>query len=442
MTDLPGTRLSLALGLDRALAWCEGKSVRYAVATLSAQGTVREQQAAPLNLALAIDASGSMAGAKMAAARRTAAAVVEALTPQDRLSIVAFETATSVLLDAFAMTPDGKRAARQAIEQLTDLGGTNLWEGWMTAAERVALAMQREPRASHRVLLLSDGHANEGVTDATELAQAAGGLLERGILTSAVGIGDGYDELLLGRMTEAGGGRLHDAEHAEEVNEVVLGELLEHRRSLTERTTLTLAVPANIRAEVVGGWAHQVRPGAITVTVGSVLADQPKIVVFRLHCPAGAPGTEVIIGAAAQGQLPDGSGVVETAPVDASLTLAIGAKNNAQRRDISLSLAVMKAWRADVLRMAVTLNRRGDRRATKAYLEREVSLLERYAKGLPDTDALLAELALLLRRAEQRFDERLSKEIYAASASMAFSLSDHRSAPRASLSERLRKEER
>ena len=57
-------------------------------------------------------------------------------------------------------------------------------------------------RASHRVLLLSDGQANEGISEARELAHHTRGLLERGIITSAVGIGDGYDELVLGGMAE------------------------------------------------------------------------------------------------------------------------------------------------------------------------------------------------------------------------------------------------
>jgi len=72
--------------------------------------------------------------------------------------------------------------------------------GWLLAAEHVATAMATDSRASHRVLLLSDGQANQGIMDGAELARHTRGLLERGILTSAVGIGDGYDELLLGRM--------------------------------------------------------------------------------------------------------------------------------------------------------------------------------------------------------------------------------------------------
>jgi Ca-activated chloride channel family protein len=166
-------------------------------------------------------------------------------------------------------------------------GSTNLFEGWLQAVERVAIAQAENPQAPHRVVLLSDGQADLGVT---ELARHTGELLARGIITSTAGIGDGYDEELLGVMAEAGGGRLHDAEHAPEIGEVVLGELRESRAALLERATLRVSIPANLRAEVVGAWAHTALPGAMEVLVGTLLPEQTKRVVRRLHCPSGAAG--------------------------------------------------------------------------------------------------------------------------------------------------------
>lgn len=433
------TALSLTLGLDRQLAWARGSSVRYAVAELAATGTPAARTESPaLNLALVIDVSGSMAGDKIAAARETATSVARALTAKDRLTLVAFDNVAELLLDARAMDEPGRAAALAAIRRLEPRGTTNLWEGWLLGSERVAVAMDADPRASHRVLLLSDGHANEGVTDATTLADHAGEVQARGIVTSAVGIGNGYDEALLGGMAEAGGGRLHDAEVPREIGEVVLGELLEGRAALLERTTLRIAVPANLRAEVVGAWSHTILHGAIEVLVGSLLPDSPKRVVVRLHCPAGAPGTVVRLGASAAGALPDGSATVEAEPVEADLLLAHGHDNNAQERDIALSLAAFAAWQADAMRRAVGLNRDGDRRGAKHFLERELRWLERYARGLPGAEPLLAELVLLLRRAEEDLDPRLRKELFAASTMRSRAERDFRSAPRAGLADMLR----
>jgi Ca-activated chloride channel family protein len=434
------TTLALSLRLDRQLAWHEGESVRYAVAELRAEGADRRTEAPPFNMALAIDVSGSMSGAKIDAARRTALSVVAAMTPRDRLTLVSFSNRATTLLESTAMDEAGRAAAAAAIARLRTGGNTNLWEGWLLAAEGVAAGMAAEARASHRLLLLSDGQANEGVTSAAELARHTRGLLERGIVTSAVGIGDGYDEILLGGMAEAGGGRLHDAEHATEISEVVLGELMEGRAALLERTTLRFTVPATLRAALVGGWAHTVLPGAIEVLVGTLLPDTPVRVVFRLHCPAGEPGTAMLVGAAARGSTPDGEGLVEAGPVEATLTLARGGENTAQPRDVTASLAALTAWQAEVMRRAVVMNREGDRRGLKHVLEREVRWMERYGRGLPGAEPLLAELVLLLRRAEEEMDPRLSKEVYAAASMRSFAKPEHRAAPRASLADRLRRD--
>ena len=99
---------------------------------------------------------------------------------------------------------------------------------------------------------------------------------------------------------------------------------------------------------------------------------------------------------------------------------------------------MLRSWQAEVLRRAVAMNRGHDRRAGRYYLEREIRFIEKYARGLPGAESLIAELVLVLRRAEEEFHPRMAKELYMASAMRSFSKPDHRSAPRASLADRLR----
>ena len=435
------TALTLRIGLDRTLAWDAGGSVRYLVADVDASGTVASDVTPPaINLALAIDVSGSMAGEKIAAARETASAVTRALTTRDRLTIVAFSHEATLLLDARAMDDAGRRDALQAIARLESDGNTNLWEGWRMAGERVATAMRDSATASHRVLILSDGQANQGTTDPRDLAHHAGEALARGIITSAVGIGNDYDEAVLGAITEAGGGRLHDAEHAEEISEVVLGELIEGRTALLERVTVRVVVPANVRAEVVGSWSHTVLPGAIDVMVGTLLEKNPKRVVVRLHCPAGTAGMRIPLSATAFGMRPDGTGSVPADAADAELRLADSPENKAQRRDIDRSVSAFTAWQADAMRRTVTFNLVGDRRGAKHYLKRELTWMEQYARDLPGVAPLLAELVLLLRRADEEMAPRFAKALYMESTQRMRSEHDHRSLAQASVMDVLQRE--
>ncbi|MBB6099672.1 Ca-activated chloride channel family protein [Deinobacterium chartae] len=159
----------------------------------------------PLNLALVIDCSGSMAGEKLETARRVGLAALRRLRPQDRFSVIAFSGEARVLLPSTSGLDAALAESR--IRALRAGGGTALHEGWLEGATQVAAYL--EGGQLSRVLLISDGEANVGLRDSREIAQQAAGLAARGVSTSTFGMGDHYDEELLEQLANAADGNYH-----------------------------------------------------------------------------------------------------------------------------------------------------------------------------------------------------------------------------------------
>ncbi len=239
----------------------------------------------PLDLALVIDTSGSMSGAPLEAARSAASGVVEQLTPRDRLSVVTFGSRVHVRADNVRCDAAGRLQLLAAVAGLRARGTTNLGGGWFEGCERVA-AHGDDPARQRRVVVLSDGKANRGLTDPAELAHHAAALRDRGVFTSAVGIGDHYHPRQLEALAEHGGGRLHDAPLGADIVAVVLGELGEITGTVADDLLLEIFIDAPHVPRILGPYATEAIDGGLRVHLGTLVAGATRQVVVQADLPA------------------------------------------------------------------------------------------------------------------------------------------------------------
>ena len=155
-----------------------------------------------LNLSLVLDRSGSMEGEKMVRAREAAMFCVDQMLPTDRLSVVTFDDRIEVLFPSEPVT--NKQSMKDLISRVSARGSTALHEAWVRGGLTVSERMLDQ--GINRVVLITDGLANVGITNTDEIVTQAMGLYQRGVSTSTIGIGADFNEDLLMPMAQSGGG--------------------------------------------------------------------------------------------------------------------------------------------------------------------------------------------------------------------------------------------
>lgn len=365
------------------------------------------EERAGLNIALAIDASGSMSGGKLDAAKEAALGLVEKLDGRDRLTVVSFSSDAALHVDAVPVDGDNASLIRSEISRLKTLNSTNLCGGWLMAADRAEKAAAAADGMTPRVIILSDGHANVGVTNQDELIKSAGDFRNRGTFTSTLGVGDGYDEHLLRGIAEHGGGRLHDAEFTGELSSVLLGEVDDIYDTAVENTELTLAGPEGVGIEVLGREFGRGPGGRVHVPLGPLSNRVERTTVFKITRGDDAGGGETRFLISAEARAAEGSArIMASAP---ELTLV--ARDNVPTVDPETAMTVAKMWHGHIVTTMSRMNRDSARKEAEAYIDGELPRFHDYVRNIGDAAGLLRELEILKSRAGLDWGSRTRKEM-------------------------------
>lgn len=230
----------------------------------------------PLNLSLVLDRSGSMSGEPLAQAKNAAALLVRRLWPEDVVSVVTYDDDVEIVAEPATGREQADLPGR--IRGIQPGGCTNLSGGWLQGRELVADG--RREGAVNRVLLLTDGLANAGITDDDLLVALCRTAAEHGITTTTIGFGGGYNEELLGRMAEAGGGSTYYIEHADQAPAVFAEEIDDLLSLSVQNLTIELVPGRDARLTVV----HHRYPSSDTargvrLQVGDLYARAPRMLL-------------------------------------------------------------------------------------------------------------------------------------------------------------------
>jgi Ca-activated chloride channel family protein len=380
---------------DRRLIRAHGRSKRFLLIDVVAPTLAPDpsRRRPPVNLGFVLDRSGSMGGHnKLSLAKQAVLEAIRRLEAQDRFSVVTYDDRVDVPVPATVASPAARHEAERLLEQVMPRGNTNLHAGWLTGCEQVAAGLSAE--GVNRVLLLTDGLANAGITDHGELGRLAWELRRRGVTTSTFGVGTDFDEALLQAMADAGGGHFYYAGDVAEMRDHITSEVGETLDIVARETVLELVLPESVRVGSLSPFRVVQAGGRTRVLLGDMLSGQVLSVVLRLEFDYGEVGREVGI----QVRVADRDGAFEAArppaaPVSVAWAYADHAANDAQPRDVEVDRVVARLFAERAKQEAVRLNREGRYDDARGVLQCVQRRVRSYAGPDPALNGLVAELS-------------------------------------------------
>jgi Ca-activated chloride channel family protein len=286
-------QMTAALSAGRALQGADGEL--YAAIDLDALALPTEKRP-PMSVAIVIDHSGSMQGEKITAARAAARGLVEHLGPADHAALVQYDDTAEVLVPSIAVDERGKARLEAAIASVVDAGGTNLHDGLTLGRDEVMRTLTAG--TVNRVILLSDGNANVGVTDIPSLARVASDASERGVRITTVGLGLDYNEDLMEQVADHGRGQYYYVRDAATLDAVFAGELRAIQGTVATAAELRLEPAcAGVEIEEIYGYPTRREGQATVVPLADLAGGDKRKIVARLKVPTAQLGAEQVLKA-------------------------------------------------------------------------------------------------------------------------------------------------
>ncbi|MDO5652426.1 MAG: VWA domain-containing protein [Moraxella sp.] len=179
----------------------------------------------PANLVFLVDVSGSMnAPNKLTLAKQTLRLLTEQLRPQDTITLITYANGEKLVLPPTKGTAENKATILRVINELSAGGSTAGEQAIQLAYTQAEQAYIKD--GINRILLLTDGDFNVGITDFDTLKSMVAQKRKLGVSLSTFGFGTGnYNEYMMEQLADAGDGNYSYIDNANEAKKVLSRQL-------------------------------------------------------------------------------------------------------------------------------------------------------------------------------------------------------------------------
>jgi Ca-activated chloride channel homolog len=241
----------------------------------------------PVNLALLVDTSGSMEGRAIVDARAASLALLDSLTGDDRLAVVVFDSKAQVLLPSTRLGDADVKELRTKVAAMRASGTTDLAGGLRLAIDEVSRELRKD--GVNRVVLVGDGVPNDDQQILPLVAQAA----SKGVSITSLGLGNDYDETLMGRIAQLSGGRFFYVEDSAKVASFFAEEVSRLHRVVARNAVLELRPGPGVTVQRVVGRPARGLDRGVAVELGDLSLGEGQEVVVELAVSPAKEGANV-----------------------------------------------------------------------------------------------------------------------------------------------------
>lgn len=215
-----------------------GEQLAYGLVEINLLASAGE--APPLNLAMVLDRSGSMAGVKMSKLKEAAKLTIQQLGPRDIVSVALFDERAELLIPAQPVTDE--QALMRRIDAIEERGGTAISAGIQFGLGQ--LQQQGGAGRVSRMILLTDGETWQDEAVCRQLAQQMGDLA---IPITALGLGDEWNQALLTDLAALSAGHWDYIDEPEKMVQAFQQVLTVMQGTVATNSHLILRLLAGVR---------------------------------------------------------------------------------------------------------------------------------------------------------------------------------------------------
>jgi len=253
-----------------------------------------EKERHHVDMVIVLDRSGSMEGQKIRDAKKAVLHVLSTLSPGDRIALITYDDYVQRHSSLVSVTNENRERLQSLIQSISPGGSTNLGGGLQ---EGITVLSSAEKTGNvGRVILISDGLANTGVTDPAALGAMAAAAVEKEFGVSTVGVGRDFNEHLLTTIADRGTGNYYYLENPGLFAEVFQKEF--HYAKGTAATCVEVRVPVSNQVSLVSaaGYPIEIKDDQAIFRPGNLLSGQTRNLFLTFQMPTDAEGSFAIAG--------------------------------------------------------------------------------------------------------------------------------------------------